>query len=78
MLRTNQLHHQRGARRIKQGAPNTGEEAGEPEQPGFVGNRHRGKACRAEQHTGHDHRFSTKAVSDRAAKDAKTLLDKLT
>ena len=78
MLRANQLHHQRGTGRVKQRAADTGEEAGEPEQPGLVGNGHRGKACRAEQHTGHDHWFSAKAVSDRAAKDAQTLLDKLT
>ena len=77
VLRANQLYHQRGAGRIEQRAPDTGEETGEPEQPRLLSDRHRGKACRAQQHTGDDHRFRAKAVGDGPAKDAQALLDKL-
>lgn len=44
---------------------------------GSPGDRHRGKTCRAQQHTGNDHRFSAKAVGNGPAKDARALLDKL-
>lgn len=39
---------------------------------------HGGKACGAHQHTGDNHRFRAKAIGDGAAKNAQTLLNKLT
>ncbi|MNH28493.1 hypothetical protein D3C79_886630 [compost metagenome] len=77
LMRAGELNHQCGARWIKQGAAECGKGAREPQQPGFIGHRHGGEACRTHQHAGDDHRFGAEPVGDCAAEDPQSLLNQL-